>query len=115
MGPLLFTKSHHDCRYNECFKIFYEGRLGICVEKAIDNACMAIAVLMYFIIYGSALVLSKNKNAFSPFVVMAMVFALVVFIAFIDPSKWKFVIAISIPMVILIGATIYDNKINNNI
>lgn len=109
----LFIEHHHDCHEDECLRIWYEGRLGICVERAIDNMCNAISFLLPFVVCGGALVLSKNRNASSPFVVMAIVLALAVCIALIDPSKWKFVIAISVPMLILVGASIYDRITSN--
>ena len=109
--PIIFLNKHHDCRYDdECLKIWHDGYLGICVEKAIDNICVAIAVMWWFIIYGSSLVLNKEKNALSPFVIIGLVFALAFFLAFVDPSKWKFVIALFVSMALFITCVFFDSK-----
>lgn len=101
---------HHDCRNDECMKIFYRGKLGICVENAIDTMCLTMAIGVWFIAYGSAIVWSKQKNAVSPFVIMTLIELFVVYLAFIDPSKWLFAISMLVPFVIVIIAGIVDNK-----
>ncbi len=111
--PVFFMNKHHNCHYeDECLRIWYEGKLGVCVEDAIDNLCLTISVFWWFIIIAGCLILNKYKNAISPFVVISMVLALALFIAFIDPSKWKFFIALSISATIFIIAAIYDSKTN---
>lgn len=107
-----FNCKHHDCLNNDCMKIFYRGKLGMCVENAIDTIYLAMAVGVWFIAYGSVIVWSKQKNAISPFVVMALVELLAVYLAFVDPSKWLFAISMLIPFVIAIIASI-DNKKRN--
>ena len=100
----------HDCMNDECMRIFYRGKLGICVESAIDTMCLAMAVGVWFIAYGSAIVWSKQKNAVSPFVIMALIELFAVYLAFVDPSKWLFAISMLIPFVIVAIAERIDNK-----
>lgn len=101
---------HHDCMNDECMRIFYRGKVGICVESAIDTMCLAMAVGVWFIAYGSAIVWSKQKNAVSPFVIMALIELFAVYLAFVDPSKWLFAISMLIPFVIVAIAERIDNK-----
>lgn len=102
--------NHHDCMNDECMRIFYRGKLGICVESAIDTMCLAMAVGVWFITYGSAIVWSKQKNAVSPLVVMALIELFAVYLAFVDPSKWLFAISMLIPFVIVTIARSIDDK-----
>ncbi len=101
---------HHDCMNDECMRIFYRGKLGICLESAIDTMCMAMAVGVWFIAYGSAFIWSKQKNAVSPFVIMALIEILAVYLAFMDPSKWLFAVSMLIPFVIVTIAEAIDYK-----
>lgn len=101
---------HHDCKNDECMRIFYQGKLGICVESAIDTMCLAMAVGVCFIAYGSALVWSKQKNAVSPFVIMALIELFAVYLAFVDPSKWLFAVSMLIPFIIVTIARSIDDK-----
>lgn len=101
---------HHDCSNDECMRIFYRGKLGICVESAIDAMCLAMAVGVWFIAYGSAIVWSKQKNAVSPFVIMSLIELLAVYLAFVDPSKWLFAASMLIPFIIVTIARSIDNK-----
>ena len=98
--PLFFLKSHHNCEYDKCFRVYYDGRLGMCVEKAINDMYFFIAVFWCVIIYGSALIISKSTNSISPFVVISLVLLISIYGALIDPSKWLFVISL-FPSVIL--------------
>ena len=91
-------------------RIFYQGKLGICVESAIDTMCLAMAVGVCFIAYGSALVWSKQKNAVSPFVIMALIELFAVYLAFVDPSKWLFAVSMLIPFIIVTIARSIDDK-----
>lgn len=112
--PFIFLNKHHSCNdSDECFMVWHDGELGVCVERAIDEACMTIAFLWCFIMFCSVLVLGKNKNNISPFVVIVIVFAFALFLAFIDPSKWKFTIALFVSMASFVIAAIYDKKTNN--
>lgn len=108
--PLLFLKSYHDCRYDKCFRLFHNDRMGMCVEKAIDDMYMAIAVAWSFVIYGSAIVLSKNINSISPFVIIGFIIILSSYGAFIDPNKWLSAIALLPSTIGLIIATYLDSK-----
>lgn len=101
---------HHDCMNDECMRIFYRGKLGICVENAIDTMCLTMTIEVWFIAYGSTIVWSKQKNTVSPFVIMALIELLAVYLAFVDPSKWLFAISMLIPFVIVTIARSIDNK-----
>ena len=95
---------------DECMRIFYRGKLGICVENAIDTMCLTMTIGVWFIAYGSTIVWSKQKNTVSPFVIMALIELLAVYLAFVDPSKWLFAISMLIPFVIVTIARSIDNK-----
>jgi uncharacterized membrane protein YjjP (DUF1212 family) len=73
----------------------------MCVREAIDELYWVIAFVWMFVIYGSCMILYHKKNALSPFVIIGMIIALSIWGAFVDPSKWKFVLAL-IPSVVLI-------------
>lgn len=105
-----FNCKHHDCINDECMRIFYRGKLGICVENAIDTTCLTMAIGVWFIAYGSAIVWSKQKNTVSPIVIMALIELLAVYLAFVDPSKWLFAISMLIPFVIITIARSIDNR-----
>lgn len=96
--------------YDECFRIFYRGNLGICVQGAIDTLFYALALLWFCTIYGSAILLSKNKNAISPVVFMGLLMVLAVFGAFIHPAKWTFVIALLPSFILFIICIAIDKK-----
>lgn len=108
--PMLALNSHHDCHYDECMYIFYNDKVGVCVENAIDTACFAIAVGIWFLVYGGLFICSKNKNAISPFIIIGLVIAFVVFLAFIDPAKWIFVISLLPSFSVMIIAAYIDGK-----
>jgi hypothetical protein len=108
--PIIAFNSHHDCHYDECFRIYYNDRVGGCVEKAIDDLYSVIIVVWWFSIYGAMIVWSKQKNAVSPFVIIGILIGLAVFGAFIAPAKWTFVIALLPSLAILVTAVVIDNK-----
>lgn len=108
--PVIGLRFHHDCRYDECFRIFYKGRLGICVENAVDKMFRFLAVLWYCVIMGSALVLSKNRDATSPWIIIGVIIALAVFGAFIDPAKWLFVIALLPSLTLFMALVAVDSR-----
>lgn len=101
---------HHDCTNDNCMRIVYHDKLGICVESAIDNMCLTMAIGVWFISYGSAIVWSKQKNAVSPFVIIALIELLAVFLAFVDPSKGLFAISMLIPFAIVAIARSIDSR-----
>lgn len=107
--PIFAIKSHHNCMYDECYCIYYDGGFGVCVENAINNIYKSIAVLWYPVIMISCMVLSKYKTALSPFVVIVMLIALSIWGAFIDPAKWMFVVSLLPSTILLIVASIIDN------
>lgn len=108
--PILAVNIHHDCRYDECFRIFHNDKIGMCVEKVIDNTYSVIAIVWVFSVFGGLMILQKYKNALSPFVVMGLLIAFAVSGAFIDPAKWIFVIALLPSLAIAIIAVVVDNK-----
>lgn len=108
--PMLTLKSHHNCHYDECMCVFYNDKVGVCVEKAIDTACLAIAIIWFFLVHGVLLICSKNRNAISPFIIMELIIAFVVFLAFIDPAKWIFVISLLLSFSVLKIAAYIDDK-----
>ena len=105
--PCFCFNSHHDCHYDKCMHIYDNEDRGMCIYDAIDTLCMAIIIGMYISIIGGILILSKDKNAISPFVVIVLFFALALFVAIVDPAKWLFCISL-LPMLIgfIIAATI---------
>lgn len=108
--PPLALNSHHDCRYDECMYVFYNGELGVCVENAIDTACIVIIVSIYFLVYGGLIICSKNKSTISPFIILGLVIVFAAFLAFIDPAKWLFVISLLPSFAIMIIAVSIDRK-----
>lgn len=108
--PTISINSHHDCKYDDCFRIFFNGRLGICVEDAIDSLFVSIAVLWWFIIIGGSLVLSKNIHSSTPFVVIGLFIALAVLGALLDPAKWRFVIFLLLSAGLFAASVICDTK-----
>jgi hypothetical protein len=108
--PLIALKSHHNCHYNECFFIFSDDRKGICVEKAIDDMYMAIAIIWWCVIYGSAMTFSKSPNSTCPFVIIGLIIAISIYGAFIDPSKCFFVAALLLSVIPLIVTIEIDKR-----
>lgn len=108
--PYFFIDSGHDCRYDDCFRIYYNGKVGICVEKAINYLYNAIGVIWQFSIFGSLMVLDKQKNAISPFVILGLLLSLSVFGAFVDCSKWRFVLSLLPSLAIITIAVVIDSK-----
>lgn len=108
--PFCFLRSHHDCRYDECFRIFYNDKMGVCVENAIDNICSAISIAWWFITIGGLIVLNKNKSAVSPFVIMGLTIILAVSLSFVDPAKWVFVLSLLPSLAIMITVVIIDSR-----
>ena len=101
-------QKHHDCQYDKCLIINTEGRFGSCIESTIDNICVGIAVMWFLIIMGSTDILSKCKNAISPFIVAALVITMAIVLACIDPSKWEFALSLTPSFILLIIATYID-------
>lgn len=108
--PIISINSHHDCKYDDCFRIFFNGRLGICVEDAIDSLFSTMAVLWWFVITGGSLVISKNIHSSTPFVVIGLFIALAVFGALLDPAKWRFVIFLLLSAGLFAVSVIFDTK-----
>lgn len=111
--PMLALKSHHDCHYDDCMRVSYNDKVGVCVENAIDTACFVIAVGIWFLVYGGSLICSKNKNAISPFIIMGLVITFAIFLAFIDPAKWMFAISLLPSFSIMIIVAYIDRKKSN--
>lgn len=111
--PFLFLSNNgHKCEYDDCMMIFYDDKLGCCIEKALNDLCLFIATMWSFAVVGGALVLSKSKSAISPFLFIGVLLAISVFAALLDPSKWRFVFASSIPAVMFTSCAIYDSRIH---
>lgn len=108
--PMLALNSHHDCHHDKCMCVFYNGELGVCVENAIDTACTVIAVSIYFLVIGGLIICSKIKSTISPFIILGLVIVFAVFLAFIDPAKWLFVISLLPSFTIMIIAVSIDRK-----
>lgn len=108
--PIISINSHHDCKYDDCFRIFFNGRLGICVENAINSLFGTMAVLWWFIIMGGSLVLSKNVHSLTPFVFIGLFIALAVLGALLDPAKWRFVIFLLLSAGLFSALVIFDSK-----
>lgn len=109
--PVVSLKKNHSCMIEDCFRLFYKGNIGICVEKTIDNLCMFIAIAWVFIVMGGAIIWNKNTHAICPFTIMASVIALTVYIALIDPSKWSLAISLVISFIIVVVAVVCDIKL----
>ncbi len=107
---LAVYKSQHDCNYDECMRIFYNGRFGACIEDAINNVSLAITILWYPVIIVSSSVLQNNKNAIFPFFVMALAIVLSIGISLVDPAKWPFVLYLVVSFVIFSIAVACNNK-----
>lgn len=108
--PFIGFKPHHNCMYDECFRIFYRGNLGICVQGAIDTLFCALALLWLWTTMGCVILLGKNKSTISPFVIMGLLIVLAVLGAFIHPAKWTFVIALLPSFILFIICIAIDNK-----
>lgn len=116
--PIIALGEQHDCHsyYDECIRIFSieDGRRGVCVREVIDNVCAGIAVIWFFVIIGGLLVLSKMKNAISPFVVALLVIIVAIVLACMDPSKWGFVLSLILSFILFAIAAYYDRKNDKN-
>lgn len=106
---LLVSNNGHTCEYDNCMQIFYHGHLGICVLNAINDLCYGLSVLWFFAIVGGALVVSKDKNASSPFVFIGAMLVMSIFAALIDPSKWAFAISAFVPTILFAICVVFDN------
>lgn len=103
-------KSHHNCYYDECMRVFNNDKFGVCVEKGIDDICFTIAILWNIIMIGSSMVFQIDKNAISPFVVMALFIAMSIGLSLIDPAKWMFVFSLLPSFVLYIIGVAIDSK-----
>lgn len=92
--PFLFFRKSHNCHYNDCIKIYRDGDLGLCIENAIDNACLVLIIIWYLLVIGSAMVREFQ------YVKAVMVLLVGVFFALLDPGKWMFAISFT-PSLIL--------------
>lgn len=110
--PCITFKSHHDCTYDDCYRVFYHGNVGLCVEYAIDKMFHVIVVLWWFAIMGGALILSKSKNAVSPFVFMSTLILFAVFGAVIDPAKWICTMSFIVSFILFIISSVFDVRIH---
>lgn len=108
--PFVALNKHHDCRYDECMMIFADGRLGFCIESTIDSICIGIAVVWFMVITGGAMVVSKDKNAVTPFVVALLFVVAAIALACIDPSKWEFVISLIFSFVLCAISVYIDSR-----
>ena len=106
---LLLSNNGHTCEYDNCMQIFYHGHLGICVLNAINDLCSGLSVLWFIAIVGGALVVSKDKNASSPFVFIGAMLVMSVFAALIDPSKWALAISALLPTILFAICVAFDN------
>lgn len=109
----LCSVPHHNCSYDgyeECYKIFYNGKLGVCVAEAIDDMFSFLAVFWFMVAIGSAIVWRKTYYTVSPLVIMALLIGLAIWGASIDPSKWAFVIALLLSFALLTTCFIHDSK-----
>lgn len=111
--------NHHYCDGydDDCMMIYYEGELGTCVYKAMDDICIIIVCILFFVMVGSAYVWEKRKEALSPFVVMGIIVLIAFQVADIDPSKWMFAISMIFPFVVMILIFVINqnSKLNKNI
>lgn len=107
--PILVLEKHHNCEHDDCFRIYYDDRVGMCVEKALDDMYFFIAIFWASVFYGSALLLSKTPNYICPFVIILLILLLSIYGALIDPSKWLFVISL-FPSTILFGVAVWLDR-----
>ena len=101
---------HHDCHYDECMRIYTEGRYGLCIESMNDSISNGIVILWFFVIMGGAMILNKNRNTISPYIVALLVIIMAIVLACMDPSKCKFALSLIPSFILLIIATYIDNK-----
>ena len=59
---------------------------------------------------GAAMILNKDKNALSPYIVAVLVIISAITLACMDPSKWEFALSLTPSFILLIIATYIDNK-----
>lgn len=92
--PLFFFRKSHNCHYDDCIRIFYDGDLGLCIKNAIDNACLVLSIIWFVLMIGGVMVKELQ------YIKTAMAFLFGIFLAFLDPGKWMFVISF-IPSMIM--------------
>lgn len=108
--PMILLNQHHNCyASDECHHIMHNGEMGICVENAIDDMFLFLVIFWYMVAVGSAIVLSKFKNAISPFVLIGCLAVLAIWGAFVDPAKWGCVIALLISICLFVVVCIVDH------
>lgn len=108
---LCYRNNGHNCMWDECMKIFYEGDLGCCVLKFANDACMVLAVAWWFAIVEGAIIVTHSKTVpLSVFVFIAVLLACGVFLAMLDPSKWLFAIASLVPAVQFTVCVWFDDR-----
>ena len=114
--PLFGLHVDHECMYDECYRIFYDGSLGVCVQSAIDKLCIFLAVFWFAAVMGSAVYISnsKKKNVVSPLLFLFLCVALAFGITLIDPSKWGLLMSLFSSYIIFCISVIID-KIYINI
>lgn len=95
---------------DECMRIYYKDRLGICVLGSINDLCLFLAVAWSFVIAGGALVVSKRKDAASPHALVLTLLSCCMYSAMLDPSKWPFAIASLVPSIFFFVCTFFDYK-----
>lgn len=110
--PCVTFKSHHDCTRDDCYRIFYHGNVGLCIEYAIDKMFLVIITLWFLAMIGGAIILSKRKNSVSPFVFMSSLILLAVFGSLIDPAKWTCTVSLIVSFVLFIMSSVVDDKIH---
>lgn len=114
--PFFLIKSHHSCEYENCIRLCYNDIYGVCIQKHIDDLYWIISILWLFVFTGTCIVFSQKVRSISPFVIIAMIIAISIWGAFIDPSKWMFAIFLTLSAAFLIIASIIDyKKTNRNI
>lgn len=96
--------------YDECLYILYDGKLGVCIEDAIDDMLLIIAILWFFVAIGYGIIKNNKKNAISPFVIIGLLIGQSAFAAFIDPAKLGFVIALSLSATLFTICAFIDSK-----
>lgn len=111
--PFFALESHHNCMYDECYKIFYNDRFGMCIEATIDEICKTICVAWFCVFIWSALVFSNDKNAISPFVVIGFLIAFSFLMAFVDPSKLWIALSLLPSAILLIISIFIDKKMES--
>lgn len=104
--PIFFLKKNHHCEWDDCLKIFADGELGICVQKAIDDLSIFFVVLWFWAVLGSSYVLARNRKDFSPFLFLIFIIAIAFLVSLVDPSKLSFSLSL-LPSFLLLALTAY--------